>query len=87
MSSDDRTRLSCRFTVHTAAYRLKGRWIKLPDPLVESKWIHWVDPLLALTCILSDCSITNAFSISYVLIANNKENYTDLRFNIFHLNF
>ena len=68
MSSGVWTRLSCRFTVHTAAYRLKGRWIQLPDPLVESKWIHWFDPLLALPCILSDCSITNAFSIRLLKI-------------------
>ena len=25
---------------------LKGRWIKLPDPLLARKWIHLVDPVL-----------------------------------------
>ena len=31
---------------------LKGRWIKLPDLLLASKWIHLVDPLLELPCSL-----------------------------------
>ena len=24
-------------------YRLNGRWIRLSDPLIASKWIHLVD--------------------------------------------
>ena len=40
---DDRTRLTSR-----SLCRLKGRWIRLTDLLQASKWIHLVDPLLAL---------------------------------------
>ena len=28
--------------------KLKGRWIQLPDQLLARKWIHLVEPLLAL---------------------------------------
>ena len=31
-------------------YKLKGRWIQLPDPLLASKWIHLVDQFQALPC-------------------------------------
>ena len=48
-SWDDRTRLTYRTTLQTA-YRLKLRWIWLLDPLQESEWIRFIDPLLALSC-------------------------------------
>ena len=31
-------------------HRLKGRWMRLPDLPLASKWIHLVDPFLALPC-------------------------------------
>ena len=30
--------------------RIKGRWIRLPYPLLGSKWLHLADPLKALPC-------------------------------------
>ena len=36
------------FKAHSL-YRLKGRWIGLPDLLLASKWIHLIDPI-ALPC-------------------------------------
>ena len=40
---DDRTRL-----IGCVQIRLKGRWIRLPNPLLVSKLIQWHDPLIAL---------------------------------------
>ena len=37
-SLDDWTRMTYRCTVHTA-YKVKGRWIRLPHPLLASRWI------------------------------------------------
>ena len=39
-----------RFT-RNSFFRLKGRWIRLPNPHLACKWIHLVDPLVALPSI------------------------------------
>ena len=49
-------------------YWLKGRWIQLPDLLLASKWIHLVDPLLALPCM--KLKIASSFFINPKVFIN-----------------
>ena len=49
--------------------RLRGRWIRLPNPLLVSLWIHLVDPLLALPCrchINSTCLYVQCLTSKYL---------------------
>ena len=39
-----------RLTHTHSFYRLKGRWIGLPNPVLANQWISLVDPPLALPC-------------------------------------
>ena len=47
--------------------RLRGRWIRLPNPLLVSLWIHLVDPLLALP------SIDQSFEPGFLVMLRSDE--------------
>ena len=47
--------------------RLRGQWIRLPNPLLVSLWIHLVDPLLALP------SIDQSFEPGFLVMLRSDE--------------